>query len=637
RLVKSLRDERQLVTFVSAYSYTPSYPYGFLGVSFFSMATTAMEALKGVVQEIIRLAEVPPNTEELKRVVNALRLQRIYERESMDGIARSAGMSLLTSKKLRFDEEYMLRVSKITTDDIQTIALQVLNKLTNGLFAISSVLDKEGLVHLTEEKLKQEIVAVAQISSPLQNTKTFSHSQDKIFQHHTSHINEDVKQIVISLPRGKTLHINYRENDRLPIVSGMLVFKGGLTYEPQGKNGVGSLCASLLTRGTKNQSYRKFVEELEDHCASITSFSSRDIFGLRFDALTEKSPRVLQMMLDALFRPEFSHEEWLKNYKETQEVLVAQKDSPTNKLSRMTQALLFKEHPYSNLNLGTLDSLKNISLDDVKNFWSALFAADTYVFSAAGHLPLNALVHLLETEFQLYLSQATISPPTLEKPGAPCALLNADERARVVYFEREQAHVSLACRAFPIGDERRIPLEVACAILAGQGGRLFLDLRDKQSLAYSVSASQSSHLLSGSFSAYIGTSPQNVEQAVLGLKRHLERLAKEPPSAEELTRAKNSLIGSQSIESQHFSFQASQLAMSDVYGLGFDNFLRFAKRVENVTAEQVSQVLSQVLSENQPILAIVGPKEMMKEGEGQEAGIEKLFKQDSHEFLSWHT
>jgi len=93
----------------------------------------------------------------------------------------------------------------------------------------------------------------------------------------------------------------------------------------------------------------------------------------------------------------------------------------------------------------------------------------------------------------------------------------------------------------------------------------------------------------------------------LGLKSHLEKIATEPPAQDELDRAKNSLLGAQSLDSQHHHYQSSQLAMSDIYGLGFDNFLGFKERVEAVTQESVSAAVHELLKSESPCVAIIGP------------------------------
>lgn len=617
RLTRILRDELQLVTSIDCSCYTPKYPAGMLGIGYFGMATNALHALKIIVQEVRRLAEVPPTQEELTRVLNTLKAQRIYSRESMDGISRCAGLSLQTSQKLEFETAYMDAVSKVTTEQIRTIAQKVIIQLEAGQFHISAALGANVLPDISEKEFINAISHAANVihlneeplETSLQKSNSPTYSKDSWLNHYyrkTSEFNSDVKQIIIPLPFEKTLKINYRLSKRLPVVSGMLLLKGGVIHEPQDKNGVSGLMASMLTRGTLRQSYRKFIEELEDNASSISAFSSRDLFGMRFDSISENSLRTAQMLLDCFFRPEFSPTEWKRTHKETIEVIIAQKDSPAARLARVSQPLLFPNHPYAKAGIGTEDSLAKVTKEDTQEFWSQLFHANEFVFSIAGDFDLRSFVNLIESEFKTFFD-SEYAPKTLKIPEAPAFPSYKQNLIGFDALQREQAHITLSFRSYPISDQRRTALELGANILAGQGGRLFLDLRDTKSLAYSVSASQSPNVLAGVFTTYIATAAHKAKEAVEGMKFHIENLAKHPPSAEELKRAQSSVLGSQSIESQHHNYQASQLAMSDVYGLDFDNFLRFSDRVNAVTPEMVSNVLSLLLREHPPIISIVGP------------------------------
>ena len=83
----------------------------------------------------------------------------------------------------------------------------------------------------------------------------------------------------------------------------------------------------------------------------------------------------------------------------------------------------------------------------------------------------------------------------------------------------EQAHIAIGLPGLPGGDPDRPTLDVLMSVLSGQGGRLFLDLRDRQSLAYSVSASSFEGGDTGYLLAYMGTSPDKLDVARTGLEK----------------------------------------------------------------------------------------------------------------------
>lgn len=603
RLVRTVRNELGLVTGIDASCYTPKYPFGIFSIGFYGPAKHTLATLQAIISEIEAIAEVKPTQAEILRVTNALKASRIYDQESVDGLTRNASLQLLTPQKMEFEKEYLHSVSTVTGEEIQKVAKIILKQIEDGSVSLACAIDKNSKHTFSKKDLLKAIKVPTHIFE-----KSIEHSKKIAKSTITSSLQEDVQQIQIKLPQNKTLKINFRKSNRLALTSGMIVFRGGLISEPEGRNGVGALTSTMLTHGTQRQTYHHFVDELEDYAASISAFSGREMFGLRFDSLSDQSLRVLQMMLDCLLRPEFSAPEWSRCKKETMETIVLQKDNPVAQLSRIVQPLLYPDHAYGYLSLGTEDSVSKIHLDDVKEFWQNLFHADEYIFSIAGDFALESIVRLLETELSVFFTENTFKPSKVPKIQQARLPKHKDTRSAFFELNREQCHLMLCFRGCDIKDERRTALEVAANILAGQGGRLFLDLRDQKSLAYSLNASQSPHEHGGAFTTYIACATHKVKESFEGLKKHLENLAKIPPTQEEVDRARQSLLGARSIESQHISYQASQLGMSDAYGLGFDHFLKFEKRLQKVKPKDVSNVLYDLLKNNPPILAAVGAR-----------------------------
>jgi zinc protease len=156
-------------------------------------------------------------------------------------------------------------------------------------------------------------------------------------------------------------------------------------------------------------------------------------------------------------------------------------------------------------------------------------------------------------------------------------------------------------------DEWRHALEVLSNALSGMGGRLFLTLRDQQSLAYSVTAYAVEGIDPGYFAVYMGTSPDKQAAALAGIRTQLERVREELLSPAEMSRAKENLIGSHEIGLQRAGARAALLALDNCYGLGLEGFLHYAERISQVTAEEVREVARRVIRFDQSALGVVGP------------------------------
>src|SRR5690606_23800546 len=121
----------------------------------------------------------------------------------------------------------------------------------------------------------------------------------------------------------------------------------------------------------------------------------------------------------------------------------------------------------------------------------------------------------------------------------------------------------------------------------GQGGRLFLNLRDKASLAYSVSPVRMDGLDTGYFGAYIGCSPDKGEKAIQMMKVEFERLMNEAVSADELQRAQKYLIGKHDISMQKTSNVSSNILFDVLYGQPIPTVKEYKEKTYAVTSEEV--------------------------------------------------
>ena len=172
---------------------------------------------------------------------------------------------------------------------------------------------------------------------------------------------------------------------------------------------------------------------------------------------------------------------------------------------------------------------------------------------------------------------------------------------------REQAHLVIGFRGVTVRDDDRFALEVISQLLAGQGGRLFLELRDRKGLAYAVNAANVEAAAPGFFAVYIGTAPEKLGEAERSMQDELERLLDAPPTDDELLRAKRYLAGNFEIDLQRSSVRAAHLSLDALYGLGADADRYYVERVLAVSKDDVLRVARRVIDLTAPTIAVVRP------------------------------
>lgn len=620
RLAHRVKDQLQLAAGIESGAYSPRYPGGLASVGLFARSGDALAALREAVSCARTLARQEPTETEVRRVSTTLRAERIYAVETVEGIVRQTLGQLLTARGLDFEEHYMQCLARVTPKTVQTTAEEFVDLLSRGRFATCCVVSVDGAQHVTEQSLLEAVLAgcgasassVSRAEPGEQSSQPESpgHAEKRRARVQASRLNAAVRQLVLDLGNGQTAHINYRRTDKIPAVSFGIYIPGALAAAADLPEGASAVFSQMLTRGTAAMPYREFVTDLENRAATLHSFHGRDLLGIRGDCLSGDSEHVLRQAFACLFTPGMQSAEFSRVIRESIDGVRAQKDSPYAQLSLLIAPLLYGKHMYARPLQGTEESLDALQLDQSIMLWRRVLRAPRWILSIAGDFEEDALLELAEELFQEHLAALSAEPAGRSEWSyhqlEPAPLPQGPGRG-FTEMDREQAHLLLGLRGATMSDPDRMALEIGVSILSGQGGRLFEQLREKQSLAYSVSCSQSPGVLGGSLAAYIGTSADKAEAAYHGLKLELQRLAAEPPSAEELARAQQSLLGSQALDAQQLSYQCAQLAYSDAFGLGFDHFLNFRERVEAVTREEVSRALATRLANNPAQLATIGP------------------------------
>ena len=340
---------------------------------------------------------------------------------------------------------------------------------------------------------------------------------------------------------------------------------------------------------------------------AIGGFSGRNSFGLRAEILARHWERGLELFAECVLDPAFAEEELEKERRHALEEIRTQADNISSEAFRLFQQALYKKHPYRLDVLGTADSVAGMTRRRLVDYYRKHMAPSQMTLAIVGDIDPQAVVQKARALFEQPGKAA--APPAA--PEAPWDDAHPVPAQQVWSFQnKQQAHVVYGFPGTTITDQDRFPLEVLATILSGQGGRLFVELRDKRGLAYRVSAFSVEGVDPGYFAVYIATSPENLAVARSGIEDELGKVASVPVPKAELERAKRYLVGAHEISLQRRAALASTLSFHEAYGVGWDEYRRYAPGVLAVTAADVQRVAKKYLDPKRAIIATVKPEEV---------------------------
>ncbi len=571
-LVRRLRDELGLVDDVSSYSATPGYDAGFFAFG----ATLDPANLARVEQEIVatldEIKRSAPRKREIERVLKQVEAAEVFGQESAEGRASTLGRNLMQTGDVDFTERYVAGIRGVTPRQVSEVA---------------------------QKYFAPERMTVAILRPPVEGTDEGTQEPDA----------GEVRTYERTLGNG--LRVMVRENHSIPAVSICTATLGGLRYESAENVGITSLMASMLVRGTQHLTRQELAERVDRLGGSLAPYSGRNSFGLNAQFLSGDLPAALELTLDALFRPTFPADELERERQLTLAGIARQKDSVQMVAIQALLAELFHEHPYRFTPIGTEESVRDLTVADIKAFHAAFARAAATSVVIAGDVDADAAF----AEVERLTQGLTAEPP--QPPDAPAEQPIEQPRERIIERPQAQAIVACAFHALTVNDPDADVLDVLDAVLSGAGmpgGRLHDTLRGEQ-LVYFVHGTPMLGLDPGAYIIQAGTAPETVATVRERIEAIIRSLVAEPPSQDELELGKRAAIAAHRAGLETNASVAQTMALDVIYGLGAQNWESYDKRIEAVTAEQVQQMAQRVLDLERSAVVVTTPGDT---GEGNE-------------------
>jgi len=583
-LFREIKRNRELATSVYAYLYTPREP-GILMIGA-NLATQEnpvdpLESLDAILTETFNLRHTLVSSQDLERARTMLRSETIYERETVQGRANRMGYFHVVAEDLAFETRFLEMVEEVTPADIQRVAQQY---LTPTNMTVAFVMPEASEAELTDETVTERTSAAFERSEALAANRVLVPDEHGVVRH--------------VFPNGLTLLI--QTDHAVPIVSTRAVFPGGLRFESEASNGVNNLVADLLTMGTETRTAEDISREIEGMAGALSGFSGRNSIGLQMDVLSRDYERALALMGDCMANSTFPEDEIERLRREVLAELIAQHDDLAGSAFRQMNRTLFSGHPLQYEALGTRESVQALTREQLLDYYRGHLRPSAMTLSVVGDVTPEQVIQAVQREFDVN--------DRTEVPAVQVPELTARPREEIIgHRDRQQAHLVFGFLGVGVDDADRWPLEVLAAILSGQGGRLFLELRDRRSLAYSVGAFSMVGLDGGYFATYIATSPGRVAEAIESMESELNRIRDELASEDEIGRAQRYLVGQREISFQRVSNRAAYLAFDEAYGLGYADHYAHAERILAVTPEEVQRVAREYLNLETGVLSIIRP------------------------------
>jgi zinc protease len=519
-----------------------------------------------IFEEIKNIQKNKVTQEQLQLAKNLIERNTYYERESISNIANEIGYTYVTTDDIKYYENYIENIKKVTADEVKQVANKYLG------------VEKSAVSIILPEKSKEVKVS-----------NTVQYKPAKL-------ISENSTTQKYELSNGATLLLTPNKVNDIIAIS--ITAKGGELSEQIA--GTAQLTASLLTKGTNKYSSIEFAKILDDNGIKIVPSASKDRFSITVLTTKNEYAKTLELLDEVINNATLDDYEIEKSKNDKLNAIKKSKDVPLNIAIDNYKTYIYENSQYANSNSILEKSISKITKANIKNYYENAFYPQNVVISINGNVDNEKTLE----EFTKIFNDKKGEKFDYSKYSIPS--LKSAKKISTKIKDLKTDWIIMGWQTSGVLERKDYAtLQVIDAMLGtGMSSRLFKNLRDKDGLAYQLGSQYSPNILKGSFITYIGTNPENLDYAIKRMQEEVFRLKTEFVSSKELQEAKDKLLGNYIIGQETNLDKATTIGWFEASGRGYNFDNEYAQLINSVTESDIIEVANKYFNNNY-VLSIV--------------------------------
>ncbi|RLA07024.1 MAG: insulinase family protein [Gammaproteobacteria bacterium] len=406
------------------------------------------------------------------------------------------------------------------------------------------------------------------------------------------------------------MKILVQEDNRSAVVVSQVWYKVGSTYEHNGITGVSHALEHMMFKGTKKYKAGEFSKIIAKAGGKENAFTSRDYTAYFQRISNDKLELCLKLEADRMKNIQLTN----KEFKKEMEVIKEERrmrtdDKPRALASELFLSTAFVSSPIRNPVIGWMNDIETLTKDDLQQWYDKYYAPNNATLVVVGNVKAKKVYKLAKKYFGKLKKQKIPQPkPRLEIEQNGTKLITIySETAKLPYLQIGYKVPSLK----NIKNHKDVyALEVLAYILdGGSSARFSKNLIRGSELAASVNTSYNpnSRLNSLFDISAIPTEKTSIEKLHLAIDKQIQQVKDGDITKEEMNRIKNTILAEKIYALDSAFYQAMQIGISETVGLGYQTFLEYPQKIQQITAKQVTEVAKKYLIDKNKTVAILYP------------------------------
>lgn len=400
--------------------------------------------------------------------------------------------------------------------------------------------------------------------------------------------------------------VMFVEDHNIAMLDTAVSFAAGSAFDTPEKSGVAALTHHLLELGAGELTEDDIDRQIADLGARLSGGFDQDIATKSLRTLSKADVRnkALAILATVIQKPIFSDEVLTREKARLIASLKEAETKPDAIADKLLQKAVFGAHPYAMLTTGEINTVEQITVDDLKHFYQSFYQAKNAVIAIMGDVT--------RVEAEAMAEQLSANLPdgefNIALPEVKIEIAAQEER---IAHPATQSHILIGALGVARGDPDYFPLFVGNYVLGGGGfvSRLMNEVREKRGMAYSVYSYFMPMKQPGLFQLGLQTKKEQADEALAVVRETLASFIKEGPSEQELEAAKQNLIGGFPLRVDSNSKILGYLTVIGFYNLPLDYLNQFTHNIEQVTTKGIKDAFARHINPDAMATIIVGAPE----------------------------
>jgi len=395
--------------------------------------------------------------------------------------------------------------------------------------------------------------------------------------------------------------IFYTRKEKLPIVSFSIVLFSGSKFDNENQNGLALLTSFMIDEGAGKYDAFQLSNEFEKLGTIFSITVNHDTFSFSILSLKENFERSLELLSIILDEPHFEEKDFQREKKKLLDKIKQLKDEPSYIASTAFDKQIFQDCYYSYPSIGYEQTVNNITLDDVKDFYVKYIKNSKKKFIAAGCLSENEISNLIDKYF------------TSNKILIPEVKLKLPEKSVTKYFiVHKENSAQGEIRIGHLDGLRKSPdyfaNKLMNSILGGEFfSRINLNLRERKGFTYGAHSSFNYYQNAGYFEISTAVNIENVGESISEILFELNNI-KQSITKEEINLAKSFLIKHFPSNFESYTQLAQSIALLLIHNLPLNYYNEYIHNIESVTEEEIINAAKKNIHLDELTILVVGDK-----------------------------